>query len=192
MPPVEISLFVIHLSHIAPLSFRFLTDEQLLAGCRVDHYRGSGPGGQHRNKTSNAVRLAHLATGVTAVATESRSLAENHRNCLRRLRIKIAAEIREPIEPARFGPAGFDPPDWFLSIRQNRKIVVSSRREYYAPAAGLILDVLAIHANPAAAAAALGVTTNSIVQLLGQESEWWEAANKMRREFGLAPLQSRP
>lgn len=62
-------------------SYRFLPDAKLLSQCRIDHYRGIGPGGQKRNKTSNGVRLAHLPTGILATATESRSLKENHLYC---------------------------------------------------------------------------------------------------------------
>jgi RF-1 domain len=167
-------------------SFRFLSDEQLLGQCRVDHYRGSGPGGQKRNKTSNAVRLAHVPTGILATATESRSLKENNLNCLRRLRVKIAAEVREPIDPIQF-----EVPDWFLEIRHNRKIDVSHRHEFYSATAGLILDLLSINGNPAAVAANLDVSTTAVIKILESETAWWAAANGIRNKFGLVALQSR-
>src|SRR5688572_7292911 len=78
-------------------AMRLLSDEHLLAECRVDVYRGSGPGGQKRNKTSNAVRITHVPTGVSVTATESRSLAENRMRALRRLRLKLATDLREPV-----------------------------------------------------------------------------------------------
>jgi hypothetical protein len=167
-------------------SFRFLSDEALLSQCRVDHYRGSGPGGQHRNKTSNAVRLAHLPTGIIATATESRSLKENHLYCLRRLRIKIAAEIRDPVDPI-----GFEVPDWFLTIRHDRKIEASHRHEFYAAAGGLMLDLLSINGNPAAVAVNLGVTTTAVIKILESETAWWAEANGIRAKLGMADLQSR-
>lgn len=170
----------------AAQSFRFLSDEKLLSQCRVDHYRGSGPGGQKRNKTSNGVRLAHLPTGILATATESRSLKENHLYCLRRLRVKLAAEIREPIDPIRF-----EVPDWFLSIRHQRKIDASHRHEFYAATAGLILDLLSLNGNPAAVAVNLGVTTTAVVKILGAETAWWAAGNAIRVELGMPVLQSR-
>ena len=158
----------------------------LLGQCRVDHYRGSGPGGQKRNKTSNAVRIAHLPTGIFATATESRSLKENNLNCLRRLRIKLAAEIREPIDPIQF-----EPPDWFLSIRHNQKIEISHRHEFYSATAGLMLDLLAINGNPAAVAMNLGVTTTTVIKIMGNETAWWAAANQIRTKLGMTVLQSR-
>ena len=152
----------------------------------MDHYRGSGPGGQKRNKTSNAVRMAHLPTGVLATATESRSVKENHLNCLRRLRVKLAAKIREPIDPIRF-----EVPDWFLSIRHQQKIDVSHRHEFYSATAGLILDLLAINGNPAAVAANLGVTTTAVIKVLESETAWWASANGIRAGLGMAAMQSR-
>src|SRR4051794_41766574 len=61
-----------------------LTDAQLLAQCAVDTYRASGPGGQKRNKTSSAVRLRHLPSGLAVIAEESRSQHENRARALRR------------------------------------------------------------------------------------------------------------
>ena len=50
------------------------------------HIRGSGPGGQHRNKTSTGVRLVHRASGAVGEATDSKSQAENRVAAFRRLR----------------------------------------------------------------------------------------------------------
>jgi hypothetical protein len=165
-------------------SLRLFTDDHLLAQCRWDLFRGSGPGGQKRNKTSNAVRLVHEPTGVAVTATESRSLAENKLWALRRLRIKLAADLREPIDLVNF-----EPPDWFCSIRNNRRIEASHRHPLYAAAAGLALDLFAALAgNPAAVAANLGVSTTAVVRLLQNETQWWAVANQIRKECGLPAM----
>jgi hypothetical protein len=170
-----------------PPSPRFLADDALLARCRVDHYRGSGPGGQKRNKTSNAVRLHHDPTGIVVTATESRSLAENKLHAARRMRNKIAADIREPIDLVRF-----EPPDWFLTIRAGTRIEASHRHPYYAPAAGLVLDLLHVLAgNPAAVATNLGVSTTAVLKLLESDPHFWTAANAIRKSFALPPLTPR-
>lgn len=59
---------------------------------RVEFYRGSGPGGQHRNTTDSAVRIRHLPTGVVVHASESRSQQRNREMAMQRL--KAALERR--------------------------------------------------------------------------------------------------
>ena len=166
---------------------RLLSDDALLAQCRWEQFRGSGPGGQKRNKTSNAVRLTHAPTGVSATAGESRSLSENKLYALRRLKLKLAAESREPIDLATFAP-----PDWFLTIRRETRVEVSHRHPLYAAVGGLVLDLLAaLGGNPAAVAVNLGVSTTTVVKLLENEPVLWAAANHLRAAAGLQPLAHR-
>ena len=166
---------------------RLLTDEQFLKDCRFDITRGSGPGGQKRNKTSNAVRLTHVPTRLSVTASESRSLAENKMRAVRRLRLKVASEIREPVDRSTF-----EPPDYFLSVRREKRIEMSYRHPLYAAVAGLVLDLLkATNGNPAATAVNLGVSTTAIVKLLEEEPVLWAAANAIRAEEGLGALTHR-
>src|SRR5438046_8157403 len=91
---------------------RHQSDEDFMRDCRWDVFRGPGPGGQKRNKTSSAVRLTHEPTGISVIAGESRSQAENRMRAVRRLRLKIACDVRKPIDPR-----GFEPPDWIEKVR---------------------------------------------------------------------------
>ncbi|WP_242394927.1 peptide chain release factor family protein [Anaeromyxobacter oryzisoli] len=73
-----------------------LDDAALLAECEETFYIGGGPGGQHRNKTESAVRLAHRPTGVVVTATERRSQPQNRAAALERLRARLAALAHRP------------------------------------------------------------------------------------------------
>jgi protein subunit release factor A len=55
----------------------------------IETYRSRGPGGQRKNKVETAVRLKHLPSGITVVATEHRSQAENRKVALERLRERL-------------------------------------------------------------------------------------------------------
>ena len=79
------------------------SDEQLLADCQVETRRGSGPGGQHRNKVESAVRLAHEPTGIVVTASERRSQARNRELALERLRERLERHFHR--DPPRLATA---------------------------------------------------------------------------------------
>ena len=171
----------------AARSIRFLSDDELLRQCRMEVTRGSGPGGQKRNKTSNAIRLTHHPTGIQVVAGESRSQAENKRFAIRRMRLKLATELREQIDLAAFAP-----PDWFLDVRRESRIAASHRHPYYAAIGGLILDLLrTLHGSPADVAGNLGVSTTAVIKFLENEPAFWTAANRIRADNALPALTHR-
>jgi len=64
----------------------------------VETYRSSGPGGQRKNKTETAVRLRHLPSGITVIATEYRSQAQNRRLAFERLRQRLL-RLNRPRRP---------------------------------------------------------------------------------------------
>lgn len=76
-------------------------EETLLAECDVEPFRGSGPGGQHRNTSETGVRLHHRPTGVSAQASERRSRAQNLGVALDRLRERLAVMFAAPPPPRR-------------------------------------------------------------------------------------------
>jgi protein subunit release factor B len=59
--------------------------ERLLAECDVTPFKSSGPGGQKKNKTESSVRVRHRPTGITRIATESRSQSRNRTLALERV-----------------------------------------------------------------------------------------------------------
>jgi peptide chain release factor 1 len=56
----------------------------------VDVFSGSGPGGQHRNKSEQCARLTHRPTGTVVVATASRSQRQNIQAAFAELQRRLA------------------------------------------------------------------------------------------------------
>ena len=67
-----------------------LRDEDI----KIDVFRSSGAGGQKVNKTSSAVRLTHIPTGIVVSSQVERSHFQNLENCRNMLRARLA-EIKE-------------------------------------------------------------------------------------------------
>jgi hypothetical protein len=173
-------------------SFLNLDDESLLDQCDLHIYKSSGPGGQHRNKVSSAVRLRHKPTGISAHGDESRSQAENKRLALSRLRMNIACSIRQPVKPGVNFPAVVA--ECMFTARGGpnvgrRRLEVGKRDRRFWTVAAYLLDVLDHYQGRLSEAAAhIGITTGNFVGLLESERHLLAAAQAVRKTHCQKPI----
>ncbi|MFT5131105.1 MAG: hypothetical protein ACI8W8_004740 [Rhodothermales bacterium] len=148
-------------------------DQALLAACRSDNYRASGPGGQHRNTTDSAVRLNLKDSDIVVTATERRSQKQNREQALTRLRHAIALKMRQEPQPPWDG-------HWPVSMKNAR----------YPSFIALILDQLTSNEfQIAESARALGVSTNKLVKVLENDPHAWTWVNRERESRDSRPLR---
>jgi len=170
-----------------------LDDPHLLDQCDVHVYKSSGPGGQHRNKVSSAVRLVHRPTGLTVHADDNRSQHQNKRLALRRLRLQIACMIRCPVDRLRPDPPAalkaFLPAS---SIDQQTagRIRINTKNESFYPIAAYLLDVLmAFEGKLSDSASYVGISTSNLARVLMSDRHVLSAAQNIRKAFNLPPIK---
>jgi hypothetical protein len=151
-----------------------LDDDQLLRHCRCDRFRGSGPGGQHRNTSDSAIRLTLIDADIISTASEQRSQHKNRSQALKRLRMQIALNMR--CDP----PLAYDGP-WKPGAKA---------RIYPAFVAAVIDALHTSEYRVGDAAKLLGISTGKLVRALADDTTVWAKVNQEREKRDLKPLKN--
>ena len=156
--------------------------EQLLKHCQLQRTRGSGPGGQHRNKVETAIVVQHLPSGLRGEASERRSQQQNRVQAIHRLRVKLALEVRctAPAEPSSA---------WQCRVKTGRISINPAHEEFPALLAEALDIVFANDFAIPAAATNLEVTASQLVKLLKLEPQALGIVNRERASLGLPALR---
>lgn len=168
-----------------------LSAGELFDQCDHRFQRRSGPGGQHRNKTSSGVFLHHQPTGVTAEATERRSQADNRTEALMRLRLKMATDVRTTSIIDINDPNLVDPIESDVRTRYRSEPLRFRGGNPDRPSvmALVINDLHAAGGQPSLVARQWATSTSAIVSLLKSHPPALAWINLVRSHHGRGPLK---
>ena len=162
-----------------------LSDADLLKLCETSAYKGAGPGGQHRNKTSSGVKIKliinneKLIIDLESYACDDRSSHVNKLLALKKLRLKIALQARE--EPALQIPFAFP--------GSNGKI--SEDNKFYPEFIADILDrIKAFSGDLSEAAKVWGLSKSALNKIIMQNKKVLETFQKIRSAASATPSNS--
>ncbi|MHB9138506.1 MAG: peptide chain release factor family protein [Victivallaceae bacterium] len=144
------------------------SDEELFRSCGMEAFKGSGNGGQKRNKTSSAVRLHHGPTGISVTDCSGRSQHQNRHEAMKKLRFQLALQVRtnSPAIPERLD-VSLDSPD-------------------YPRWTAAVMDQLALNSfSLKEAAEALELSSARLIKLLYRDPALWQAVNRFREQSGM-------
>ena len=129
-----------------------LDDAELSKLVKLEFSRGSGNGGQKRNKTSTAVRVVLEEFGIAATDCSERSQHRNRAQALKKLKMLLALKVRKtPALPPPRTRCAIESPDYPLF-------------------AARLLDAMAAHGGDyRSAAAAWGVSPSALLRTLERD-----------------------
>lgn len=150
--------------------------EELLKDCKMEFCKGSGRGGQKINKTSVAVSLTHIPTGLTAEDASSRSQFENRIHAAVKIQYLIAEKIRKNFSL----PDGMDLKD--PPSTHNRK-----RHLFWV---AFMLDAWAQgDFDPKKTAQIVQISVSRLTKIASHDTFLWQCINRARNQAGLHSLK---
>ncbi|MFH1761649.1 MAG: peptide chain release factor-like protein [bacterium] len=162
---------------MSSIDFLILSDTALLKQCEFGTFKASGPGGQKKNKTSSAVRLKHRATGITVISSESRSQNENKLKALKKLRFRIAQEIRFKGEINEFKLTD----EVKTYIFNKRQLRINIHNYFYVHVFASILDIIYLmNGDCKKAASYLKISTSQLNRFILKDKKLLMAVNLIR------------
>lgn len=163
--------------------------DALMGECDIMQLRRGGPGGQHRNKVSTAIRLRHRVTGIEAEANESREQSRNRKEALQRLRLRLAVRLRTRTAADETQAA---PEHSAVRARRRGNLKISPGNDDYPAVIALLLDDLhRVEGRASETAELWKVSTTAVVSLLARHPPALQEVNRLRRHRGLKPLRPR-
>lgn len=154
-----------------------MTLDQLLAACTQKGFQGSGPGGQHRNKTNTGVQLNLPQYNLEIKSCEARSAKENKTHALHRMQMAIALNVRETPPAAEIPFPG-----------SNGHIQTSNA--LFPLFVAHVFDIIATkNGDTKAAAQAFGISPSALVKILRQDKACAEKLQNQRVAGGKAKLK---
>ena len=150
-----------------------LPETEFIRFCTLDFFKSSGAGGQHRNKTSSAVRVTHKETGLSAEDCTERSQHRNRSNAINKLKIILALQVRLPVSaPLPRMECALSAPDYPLFVAK-------------------IFDLLTeCSFDHKACAAKCGVSTTALLKKLARDPKIFQEFNRRRELLGLPKLNA--
>jgi hypothetical protein len=157
--------------------------EKLLIQCNVKQTRGSGPGGQHRNKVETAIVVEHRQYGVIGQASEKRSQERNREVAISRLRTNLAVQIRTPTPRETVSLL-------WRKRTESGKLRINPLHFDYAAILAEALDFVWQHNfEIPVAAQALGISSSQLIKFLKTNSTAFQALNSNRAGLGKAKIR---
>ncbi|MCP4295415.1 MAG: peptide chain release factor-like protein [Proteobacteria bacterium] len=150
-------------------------EAELVKIARVDFFRGSGRGGQKKNKTSNAVRL--VLGDIIVTESSSRSRDTNLLKAVNKLRIGIALDCGKRLQ---IGKKQVLLPEKLRSYCKKSFIRINKKNKEYPLFLGYLLDVfISQEGDYKKTASFYGVTLSQLRKFIASDSKLIERINQI-------------